>query len=245
MVAKGLEQGRREYNDCRARLGLAPLPGVHTGLSRALTLVGTLPQLEYPRRWEPWLRVVGPLLWEPPGELRRAAARRRARRARGAVDRAGPGAPHAARGARRAGGRARARDRHVQRPRAGSAGLRAAERRPGAVALLLALDAGRRRGRHPRRPRHARARALVRLRARRLPGRRRHGRERGARRLGRARRPAAAPAARRRARCGSRCGARSATPRMRERARATAAWIAEHDGALAAAGELEAWAGRG
>ena len=42
--------------------------GVHTGLSRALTLVGTLPQLEYPRRWEPWLRVVGPLLWEPPGE---------------------------------------------------------------------------------------------------------------------------------------------------------------------------------
>ena len=68
VVARGLEQGRREYNDCRARLGLPPLPGLHTGLSRALTLVGTLPQLEYPRRWEPWLRVVGPLLWEPPGE---------------------------------------------------------------------------------------------------------------------------------------------------------------------------------
>jgi len=68
VVAQGLEQGRREYNECRARLGLAPLPGVHTGLSRALTLVGTMPQLEYPRRWEPWLRVVGPLLWEPPGE---------------------------------------------------------------------------------------------------------------------------------------------------------------------------------
>jgi UDP:flavonoid glycosyltransferase YjiC (YdhE family) len=68
VVAKGLEQGRREYNECRARLGLGPLPGVHTGLSRALTLVGTLPQLEYPRRWDPWLRVVGPLLWEPPGE---------------------------------------------------------------------------------------------------------------------------------------------------------------------------------
>jgi UDP:flavonoid glycosyltransferase YjiC (YdhE family) len=68
-VAKGLEQGRREYNDCRARLGLAPLAGLHTGLSRSLTLVGTLPQLEYPREWEPWLRVVGPLLWEPPGEL--------------------------------------------------------------------------------------------------------------------------------------------------------------------------------
>jgi UDP:flavonoid glycosyltransferase YjiC (YdhE family) len=68
LVARGLEQGRREYNDCRARLGLGPLRGLHSGLSRSLTLVGTLPQLEYPRRWEPWLRVVGPLLWEPPGE---------------------------------------------------------------------------------------------------------------------------------------------------------------------------------
>jgi hypothetical protein len=29
---------------------------------------------------------------------------------------------------------------------------------------------------------------------------------------------------------------------MRERARATARWMAEHDGARAAAGELEAWA---
>jgi len=68
LTARGLELGRSEYNGCRARLGLAPLPWLHTGLSRALTLVGTLPQLEYPRRWEPWLRVVGPLLWEPPGE---------------------------------------------------------------------------------------------------------------------------------------------------------------------------------
>jgi UDP:flavonoid glycosyltransferase YjiC (YdhE family) len=66
-VAIGLEQGRREYNECRARLGLPPLPWVHTGLSRALTLVATLPQLEYPRAWPPWLRVVGPLMWEPPG----------------------------------------------------------------------------------------------------------------------------------------------------------------------------------
>ena len=44
-----------------------PLPYLHTGLSRSLTLVATLPQLEYPRRWPAWLRVVGPLLWEPPG----------------------------------------------------------------------------------------------------------------------------------------------------------------------------------
>ena len=68
VVRGGLERGRREYNDCRARLGLAPLPDVHTGLSRSLTLVATLPQLEYPRRWPDWLRVVGPLLWEPLSE---------------------------------------------------------------------------------------------------------------------------------------------------------------------------------
>jgi UDP:flavonoid glycosyltransferase YjiC (YdhE family) len=68
LVARGLEQGRREYNDCRARLGLGPLPWVHTGMSRSLTLVATLPQLEYPRDWPGWVRVVGPLMWEPPGE---------------------------------------------------------------------------------------------------------------------------------------------------------------------------------
>ena len=37
-------------------------------MSRSLTLVATLPQLEYPRDWPPWLRIVGPLLWEPPAE---------------------------------------------------------------------------------------------------------------------------------------------------------------------------------
>jgi UDP:flavonoid glycosyltransferase YjiC (YdhE family) len=67
LVAIGLEQGRRDYNECRARLGLPPLPYVHTGLSRSLTMVATLPQLEYPREWPSWLRVVGPLIWEPPG----------------------------------------------------------------------------------------------------------------------------------------------------------------------------------
>jgi UDP:flavonoid glycosyltransferase YjiC (YdhE family) len=67
IVERGLEQGRREHNAARARLGLPPLPWTHTGLSRSLTLVATLPHLEYPRRWPPWARVVGPLLWEPPG----------------------------------------------------------------------------------------------------------------------------------------------------------------------------------
>jgi UDP:flavonoid glycosyltransferase YjiC (YdhE family) len=68
VVAIGLEQGRREYNECRARLGLGPLPWVHTGISRALALVATLPHLEYPRAWPPWLKLVGPLMWEPPSE---------------------------------------------------------------------------------------------------------------------------------------------------------------------------------
>ena len=68
LVASSLEQGRDQYNETRRRLGLPPLPWVHTALSRELTMVGTLPQLEYPRRWEPWVRVVGPLQWEPPGE---------------------------------------------------------------------------------------------------------------------------------------------------------------------------------
>ena len=68
LIARGLEQGRREYNECRARLGLGPLPWVHTGMSHSLTLVATLPQLEYPRDWPGWVRVVGPLMWEPPGE---------------------------------------------------------------------------------------------------------------------------------------------------------------------------------
>ena len=67
VVARGLERGRDEYNDCRARLGLPPLDRLHTALSRELTLVATLPQLEYPRDWPAWTRITGPLLWEPPG----------------------------------------------------------------------------------------------------------------------------------------------------------------------------------
>jgi UDP:flavonoid glycosyltransferase YjiC (YdhE family) len=39
---------------------------VHGGISRALCLVATFPQLEYPRAWPASTHVVGPLLWEPP-----------------------------------------------------------------------------------------------------------------------------------------------------------------------------------
>jgi UDP:flavonoid glycosyltransferase YjiC (YdhE family) len=39
---------------------------VHGGISEALALVATFPQLEYPRTWPAATHVVGPLMWEPP-----------------------------------------------------------------------------------------------------------------------------------------------------------------------------------
>jgi UDP:flavonoid glycosyltransferase YjiC (YdhE family) len=68
LTARGLEQGRRDLNGARQRLGLAPVDRVHGGLSERLTLVGTFPQLEYPRVWPAGTHVVGPLMWEPPTE---------------------------------------------------------------------------------------------------------------------------------------------------------------------------------
>jgi UDP:flavonoid glycosyltransferase YjiC (YdhE family) len=66
VVEPGLERGRRELNDTRAQLGLAPLDYVQNGISRQLALVATFPQLEYPRTWPANVHVVGPLMWEPP-----------------------------------------------------------------------------------------------------------------------------------------------------------------------------------
>jgi UDP:flavonoid glycosyltransferase YjiC (YdhE family) len=45
---------------------LEPVERFHGGLSERLCLVGTLPELEYPRRWPAHVHVVGPLVWEPP-----------------------------------------------------------------------------------------------------------------------------------------------------------------------------------
>ena len=67
-VRGGLRRGREELNGTRRRVGLAPVDDFHGGLSRRLCLVGTFPQLEYPRAWPAWTRVTGPLLWEPPAE---------------------------------------------------------------------------------------------------------------------------------------------------------------------------------
>jgi MGT family glycosyltransferase len=62
----GLRRGRDELNQTRAQLGLAPVDRLHGGLSDDLCIVGTFPQLEYPRSWPSEVHVVGPLLWEPP-----------------------------------------------------------------------------------------------------------------------------------------------------------------------------------
>jgi UDP:flavonoid glycosyltransferase YjiC (YdhE family) len=62
----GLKRGRNELNETRRRVGLPELSHVHGGISRELCVVGTFPQLEYPRRWPPEAHVTGPLLWEPP-----------------------------------------------------------------------------------------------------------------------------------------------------------------------------------
>ena len=72
----GLEHGRRDLNRQRERLDLAPVERFHGGISPDLALVGTFPQLEYPRRWPVGVEVTGPMTFEvphpeielPPGE---------------------------------------------------------------------------------------------------------------------------------------------------------------------------------
>lgn len=72
----GLEQGRRDLNRQRARLDLPPIDRFHGGISPDLALVGTFPQLEYPRHWPAGVEITGPMTFEmpypnialPPGE---------------------------------------------------------------------------------------------------------------------------------------------------------------------------------
>ena len=97
--ADGLELGRDELNETRApaRAGAAAT-GSTAGSRRSCALVATFPQLEYPRRARrPGTHVVGPLLWEPPAGDVELPPGRRAARARGALDVAGPRPPPAAR----------------------------------------------------------------------------------------------------------------------------------------------------
>ena len=62
----GLEQGRRDLNVQRARLGLPPIDRFHGGISPDLALVATYPQLEYPRQWPPGVEITGPMTFELP-----------------------------------------------------------------------------------------------------------------------------------------------------------------------------------
>jgi UDP:flavonoid glycosyltransferase YjiC (YdhE family) len=65
-VEAGLRRGRAELNETRAKLGLPPVSRLYGGLSEQLCMVGSFPQLEYPRDWPSHVHVVGPLMWEPP-----------------------------------------------------------------------------------------------------------------------------------------------------------------------------------
>jgi MGT family glycosyltransferase len=67
-LERGFEKGRSELNETRARLGLPPVARLLAGISDRLCIVGTFPQLEYPRTWPESTHVVGPLLWEPPAQ---------------------------------------------------------------------------------------------------------------------------------------------------------------------------------
>ena len=66
-MSRGVERGRRELNETRRRVGLAPLARAYGGISDRLCIVGTFPQLEYPRVWPAGVHVTGPLIWQPPG----------------------------------------------------------------------------------------------------------------------------------------------------------------------------------
>jgi MGT family glycosyltransferase len=66
LLASGLSRGRRELNEMRAAVGLAPTDRFHGGISSELALVATFPQLEYPRRWPAQVRVTGPMNFELP-----------------------------------------------------------------------------------------------------------------------------------------------------------------------------------
>jgi UDP:flavonoid glycosyltransferase YjiC (YdhE family) len=66
ILETGLRVGRRELNETRRRIGLPPQEHFHGGISDRLTIVGTFPQLEFPRSWPPEVVVTGPLEFELP-----------------------------------------------------------------------------------------------------------------------------------------------------------------------------------
>lgn len=65
-LESGVRLGRHQLNETRRRVGLAPETSLYGGVSARLCLVGTFPQLEYPRAWPEGVHVVGPMLRQPP-----------------------------------------------------------------------------------------------------------------------------------------------------------------------------------
>ena len=197
LVRRGLQPGRAELNETRARLGLraAGAPARRESAS-GCAWSRTFPQLEYPRR------VAGARARRRAAAVgaavRRggAAAGRRAAGAGGAVDRAGPRAPAAARRARRAwpDEPVRVLATWNRRPPATPSRCRANARLVEWVSYSQTMPACELVICHAGHGTLVRALAcgcpvVVR------PARRRHGRERGAGRLGRGRGPAAVAAA--------------------------------------------------
>jgi UDP:flavonoid glycosyltransferase YjiC (YdhE family) len=66
LVRLRLRLQRRRVDVARGALGLPPAPGASGELGRGLVLVGTFPQLEYPRTWPGHVRVTGPMIFDPP-----------------------------------------------------------------------------------------------------------------------------------------------------------------------------------
>jgi UDP:flavonoid glycosyltransferase YjiC (YdhE family) len=66
LTDRWLEGGRRDLNQARAELGLAPYERPYGAISDGLALVATFPQLEFPRRWPAHVHVTGPMLFEVP-----------------------------------------------------------------------------------------------------------------------------------------------------------------------------------
>ena len=59
-----LRADRRRLDELRRELDLPALGRYHGAISDRLTLVGTFPQLEYPRAWPDHVHVTGPLLYD-------------------------------------------------------------------------------------------------------------------------------------------------------------------------------------
>jgi UDP:flavonoid glycosyltransferase YjiC (YdhE family) len=65
-TTRWLSWSRAALNEVRAELSLPPRSGRHGPASDGMTLVATLPELEYPRRWPADVHVTGPMLLDIP-----------------------------------------------------------------------------------------------------------------------------------------------------------------------------------